>query len=339
MATTKTEPKKRAPRAKAPADGKPKAPRAKKKAGAEPGTRGLDAAQVTEGGPSEAVAALSKQIVADGGAALGAYRDPLGGNWQVLASLPVAKVAPTPFQRDLSEAHAKRMAEIIDKMDRFLDPIIVVRSPAGEYWTPNGHHRLEALRRLGARSITALVIPEMEVAYRILALNTEKAHNLREKALEVIRMARSLAELDPKRPEKDYGLEFEEPAFLTLGSCYEKNGRFSGGAYQPILKRVDGFFDRPLPAALEERAARAEKLMAVDQAVAAAVAALKAKGFESPYLKAFVVARVNPIRFVKGEPPPIDTVLDKMLASAQKFDASSVKADQVAAASGPPEES
>lgn len=77
-------------------------------------------------------------------------------------------------------------------MGRFLDPIIVVRAQKASeetvtYWTPNGHHRLSAMKTLGTKSITAIVGPEASAAYQILALNTEKAHNLREKSLEVIR--------------------------------------------------------------------------------------------------------------------------------------------------------
>jgi ParB family chromosome partitioning protein len=333
---------KRAPTAKAkasPGPTKARTPRAPRKKAVAAGSRGLAATEALALGRPAAIDALAEQLDADGGQLLGAYRDPLGGHWQLFASLPLEKVAPTPFQRDLSEAHAKRLGDVIDKMDRFLDPIVAVRTPEGMYWTPNGAHRLEAMRRLGARAIVALLVPEPEIAFRILALNTEKAHNLREKALEVIRMARSLATLDPARSEQSYGLEFEEPQFLTLGCCYEQNGRFSGGAYQPILKRVDGFLPDALPAALTERESRSAKLLEIDQAVAKAVAALKERGFESPYLKAFVVARINPIRFLKGEPPSLMATLDKMLASAARFDPDAVKADQVAAAAGPPEES
>lgn len=321
---------------------KPAAPkttkRAPRKKKAEPASRGLGPTALTEGSASPALEALNHGILADGGQVLGSYRDPLGGHWMTLASLPLEKVAPTPFQRDLSETHVKRLTEVIDKLDRFLDPIIAVRAEPGVYWTSNGHHRLKALSALGAKAIVALVAPERELAYKILALNTEKAHNLREKALEVIRMARDLAQLGDD-PETRYALEFEEPSFLTLGLTYEARGRFSGGAYAPILKRVDHFRDQPLSEALEARAAESAQLLQVDDAVIEAVAALKAKGFESPYLKAFVVARINPIRFVKGELPPLEQVLQKMLSSAQKFDPAKVNKDQVAAASGPPEES
>jgi ParB family chromosome partitioning protein len=312
-------------------------PKRRRRRAAEPSSRGLPALEVAGGTPPPELAELEAQIRADGGAPIGAFRDPLGEHWQVLASLPIEKVEPTPFQRDLSEAHVKRLAGVLDSLGRFLDPVIAVRHAAGTYWTPNGNHRLSAMKRLGARAIVALVLPEAEVAYKILALNTEKAHNLREKALEVVRMARDLARLD-SRAEKDYALEFEEAAFLTLGICYEKNGRFAGGAYHPVLKRIDAFQDMPLADALAMREKRAARVAELEEAVAAAIEALKAKGFESPYLRAFVVARINPLRFQKGGSPDFDETIEKMTASARKFKAESVRPEQLARAGGAPEE-
>ncbi len=310
-------------------------PKRKKKA--EPRSRGLTPEEVREGTPSAAGAALAADVESDGGAALAVYRDPLGSHWQVLAALPLEKVDPTPFQRDLSESHVKRLTGVIEALGRFLDPIIAVRTPEGRYWTPNGNHRLASLRALGARSIVALVLPETEVAYKILALNTEKAHNLREKSLEVIRMARDLAPRG-NQSEEDYALEFEEAAFLTLGVCYERNGRFAGGAYHALLKRIDAFVGKPLAAALEMRAGRASALLELDEAVVAAMAALKERGFESPYLRPFVVARINPIRFQKSARPEFDGTIAKMLASAKKFKAEGVKPEQLARAGGASEE-
>ena len=309
-------------------------PRRKK---AKESSRGLTATEVASGSPSPQVEELRRGIEKDGGSVLAVFRDPLGSSWQVLAALPVDRVAPTPFQRDLSDAHVKRLTNVIDSLGRFLDPIIAVRTKDGGYWTPNGHHRLSAMRRLGARSIVALVLPEAEIAYKILALNTEKAHNLRERSLEVIRMARDLAGQAPL-PEKDYALDFEEPALLTLGVCYEKNGRFPGGAYHPVLKRVDEFFEEKLPKALEKREKRAAEVMELEEAVAAAIKGLQAKGFQSPYLRAFVVARINPLRFQKGAKASFGATIEKMLASARKFRPESVKADQLARTGGPPEE-
>ena len=222
---------------------KPAKPRKKKGALS---VQGLTAPEVASDTPPAEIESLGQAIRESGGGVVGSYRDPAGGHWHLIASLPIEHVEPTPFQRDISKTHVERLGSVIGRMGRFLDPIIVVRTDSGTFWTPNGYHRLAAMRQLGARSILAVVVPELSVAYQILAMNTEKGHNLREKSLEVIRMARSLAELDP-RPEKDCALEFEEPDYLTLGVAYEKRGRLSGGAYHPVLKRVEAFLDLPLP--------------------------------------------------------------------------------------------
>lgn len=308
-------------------------PRAKKKQAAAPRSRGLTAAALAAGAPPTAVAELAAAIEGDGGAPLAIYRDPLGGHWQILASLPIELVEPTPFQRDLSEPHVARLADALDKLGRYLDPMIAVRSDEGRYWTPNGNHRLAAMRLLGARSAVALVIPDVEVAHRILLLNTEKAHNLRERALEVARLAQALVHFDD-RPERDYAMEFEEPSLITLGMCYQENGRFAGGVYHPVLRRVEQFFATKLSRALVVRQERAERVLELDTAVNAAVAGLKERGFESPYLKAFVAARINPLRFKRGAKAEFDSTIDTMLAAARRFDAAKIRADQLARAAG-----
>ena len=122
------------------------------------------------------------------------------------------------------------------------------------------------MKTLGAKSIVAIVVPEAAAAYQILAMNTEKAHNLREKSLEVIRMYKELARLDDAT-EETYALEFEEPAFITLGLCYEERPRFSGGAYHPVLKRVDEFLKKPMRAAIELRRERAKTVLALDDQI------------------------------------------------------------------------
>ena len=313
------------------------AARRKRKAAAPTASRGLDAKRIASATPPAVVQALIERIAGDGGSVIGAYRDPLGGHWQVLAALPLDAVKPTPYQRDLSEPHVDRLAKAIDSLDRFLDPVIAVPAADGKYLSPNGYHRLGAMRQLGAKAIVALVVPDPDVGHRILALNTEKAHNLREKALEVSRLAEGLAALDD-RPERDFETEFEEPAFLTLGFCYQQNGRFSGGAYHPILKRCDKFLGSKLPKALEARKGRAAKLLELNESVNAGVTALKARGFDSPYLKAFIVARINPLRFQRKVTADFDETIDKMIASAKRFDPAKIRQDQVARSGGPPAE-
>ena len=308
---------------------KKKAVRRKKQAA---GSIGLSAAETrTQTGAADALTPLVER---DGGAVLGAYRDPFGGKPVLLVSLPIDRVEPTPFQRDPSDPHVKRLMTVIETLQRFLDPIIVVRRD-DRYWTPNGNHRLQAMRRLGAKAVIALLIPDADVAYQILALNTEKAHNLREKSLETIRMARALAE-ESREPEEAFAFQFEQPSYLTLGAAYEARPRLSGAVYQSVLRRIDDFLDTPLPKAVTERERRAKRVLAVDDRVTAIVEKLKAKGFTSPYLRPFVVSRVNPIRFSKATSFDFDEVMDKMAASAAKFNIDRVKPDEVTRAAGPP---
>lgn len=295
------------------------------------------------GTPPEKVGALYRQIESDGGKPMASYREPYGGNWLVLAALPIAIVEPTPFQRNISEKHVRKLENVIGKVGRFLDPIIAVRREGGgavKYWTPNGNHRLSAMRTLGAKSIVAIIVPEEKTAYQILALNTEKAHNLREKALEVVRMYKELARLDDV-PEETYALEFEEPGFITLGFCYEDRPRFSGGAYNPILRRVEQFLKKPIREAVAVRKDRARRLMELDDSVNKKVEALKARGLASPYLKSFVVARINPIRFraKDAEPLGFDEVIERMTKTAAKFDPAKISMDDLARSGGTGDES
>lgn len=298
--------------------------------------RGLEAAEVAIAMDSPEVAALATLVREAGGAPIGAYHEPLGGRALMLASIPLNAVQPTPFQRDLSPTHAKRLAEKIDETAAFLDPLIVVRGSDGRLWTPNGRHRLAAAKVLGLRQITALISPDETLAYRILALNTEKAHNLRDRSLEVIRMARSLADRQSTAKESQFSAEFEAAELLTLGIVYEKSSRFAGGAYSAFLKKVDRFSDRTLAASLRERQDSASRLLEIDAQVKRLIASLQAKGFKSPYLRNYVVARINPVRFHKAKkgdtkpPMPLAQALTRMAAAAKGFKLESVSNSDLA---------
>jgi len=279
---------------------------------------------------------LAADVEADGGAVLATYREPFGGTPVLFTALPVDRVEPTPFQRDPSEPHVKRLMNVIETLGRFLDPIVVIRQE-GAYWTPNGNHRLQALRKLGVKAVTALLVPDPDVAFKILALNTEKAHNLKEKSLETIRMERALAGSARDRQEREFSFEFDQPAFLTLGAAYEQRPRLSGGAYHSMLRRIEDFLDEPVSRALRERERRAAKLLAADDDVSAIVEKLKSRGLTSPYLRPFVVARVNPIRFSTSTEFDFDDVLDRMRRAAAKFKIDRVKQEDVVRAGGAPE--
>jgi ParB family chromosome partitioning protein len=324
MATRKSAAKKSAPRRKA----GNLAPAAK--------SRGLAAQEVVLALDDPKIAEVVALVRAAGGAPIGAYQEPLSGRPLLLASLPYAAVQPTPFQRDLSPTHAKRLAVAIEATSAFLDPLIVVRGEDGKLWTPNGRHRLAAAKMLGLKQLTALISPDETLSYRILALNTEKAHNLKDKSLEVIRMARSLAKREPSRKESSLASEFESAELLTLGIAYEKNLRFGGGAYSSFLKKVDRLSDKTLPASLREREGYATRLQEIDTEAKRIVEALQKRGMKSPYLRSYVVARINPVRFHKVKAGdkrpvmPIAAALLRMLAAARKFDLEKVSMSDLA---------
>jgi ParB family chromosome partitioning protein len=277
---------------------------------------------------------LVRRVEAEGGAVIGAYNDPYGGHPLVLAVLPVDRVEPTPFQRDLSDVHHKRLADVIARIGRFLDPIIAITAPDGGFWTPNGRHRLEAMRRIGARAITALVVPDREVAWQILALNTEKAHNLKERSLEVIRIFRDLLAQDGSKAESDFAFYLEDPALVTLGICYERHPRFAGGAYHPVLRRTEHFSAEPLSNSLLVHEKLAALVLELEEKVVAAVGRLKERGLTSPYLRSFVVSRINPLRWIQGELPSAEKVFLQMRDRASKFNVERVKQEDLARMGG-----
>jgi ParB family transcriptional regulator, chromosome partitioning protein len=315
-----------------------RAPARRRPRKAKPGTRGLTPAESRLEQPEGAAGAAAAAVEQAGGCVVGLYKEPFGGHQTLLSILPIDKIEPTPFQRDLSDAHHKRLADVINKTGRFLDPVIAVVAPGGSFWTPNGRHRLEAMRRLGAKSITALVVPEREVAWQILALNTEKAHNLKERSLEVIRIYRGLVDEDDSRPESGFAFYLDQAALVTLGVCYERVARFGGGAYHPILRRLEDFSDDALRSALKQHEKRAAMVLDLEEKVAAVVKKLKERGLVSPYLRSFVVARINPLRWIKEDAPPLEDVLKTMRERVAKFNVDRIKPQDLAGAAGPPDE-
>lgn len=285
---------------------------------------------------SKEITPLVKQVETAGGSTIAAYREPLSDRPLLLAALPLSAVVPTPFQRDLSPTHAKRLAQKIEESGSFQDPLIVVQGVDGRLWTPNGRHRLAAAKVLDLRQVTALISADETLAFRILALNTEKAHNLRDRSLEAIRMARDLSERSPRSKESDFAAEFESPELLTLGIVYEQQDRFAGGAYGLFLRKLDRFADQSLPKSLQKRAGYAARLIEIDAGVKGIIDKLRARGFKSPYLRNYVVARINPVRFHrarKGDtapPMPLAAALTRMAGAVKHFDIESVNMGELA---------
>jgi ParB family chromosome partitioning protein len=202
-----------------------KTPRRRK---ATPVKRGLSPAETGEAIP-DAGRALAEAVVADGGRVLAVYREPLGGHAVLFAALPVDKVQPT---RTSATSPSRTSSGWSRRWSGWtaLDPLIAVRHE-GSYWTPNGNHRRPPPARSEARRCSRSSCPSPRWRSRS-ALNTEKAHNLKERSLEVIRMLRGLVEAR-KGTELDVAPLLEEPAFATLGAAYEQRPRLSAGRTTP----------------------------------------------------------------------------------------------------------
>ncbi|MEE9229396.1 MAG: ParB N-terminal domain-containing protein [Acidobacteriota bacterium] len=285
------------------------------------------------GAPPRKVTDLAQEVEEDGGTVLCSYREPIGDAWHLFALLPLDQVKPTPYQRDLSRAHVEKLKKAISKLDRFVDPLVAVRAGRGEYWTPNGNHRRAVLAKLKAKFVPVILIPDSEVAFKILALNTEKAHNLKEKSLEVIRMYRGLMEEQGSRQEINTTFEFEEAYYITLGLLYEKRPRFAGGAFSPVLRRVDGFLKQTLRKGYDVRLERAALVEEADDLLAERVAELKKRRVRHPYVKNFVMARCNPLGRARKTLPSFDTALNRLIRALEDFDTSEISYMDVSRAS------
>ncbi len=282
--------------------------------------------------PPRGVRALAEQVAEDGGVPLAAYREPVGRNWQIFAILPLNRVKPTPYQRDISKTHLERLRKVIAKLDRFVDPVVAVRGTDGAYWTPNGNHRRTALEKMKAATIPVILLSEPEVAFQILALNTEKAHNLKEKSMEVIRMYRGLLDESGRKSEESFAFQFEEAYYATLGLLYEAHPRFAGGAFGSILRRVDKFLKDSLSSAYKERERRAALVEKASGVLDRQVEKVKRRGIRHPFVKNFVLARCNPLTRARKTLPSFDTALRRLTENLEKFDADAVRYDDVARA-------
>jgi len=279
--------------------------------------------------PSRQAQELASQVERDGGRVLALYQEPVGEHWQIFCLLPRARCEASPYQRDLSPTHVKRLTESIKRLDRFVDPIVLISPRPGVYWTPNGNHRRHVLERLKAAFVPAIVIAEPEVAFQILALNTEKAHNLKEKSLEVIRMYRALVKEEPETTEERWTFQFESAHFVTLGLLYEENKRFAGGAFAPILRRVDKFLKQTLPKGLETRMERADLVRGADAALGVVVAKVKKRGINHPYVKNYLLARTTPLTRARKTLPSFEQTFKKLRLNLEEFDVGKVRYDDI----------
>src|SRR5204862_571559 len=105
-----------------------------------------------------------------------------------------------------------------------------------------------------------------------------------------------------------------------------------------ILRRLETFTHEPLRSAIKDHEKRAGMVLDLEERVSGVVKQLKERGLVSSYLRSFVVARINPLRWIKGEPPPLEEGLKTMLERAAKFNVEKIRPQDLAGAAGPPDE-
>ena len=110
---------------------KKRAPAKRRPRKAKPGTRGLAPAEARLESLSGSAKEVAERVESVGGQLLGSYHDPLGKQPVLVAILPIESVEPTPFQRDLSQVHHRKLADVLDRTVMFLDPIIAVTAITG----------------------------------------------------------------------------------------------------------------------------------------------------------------------------------------------------------------
>ncbi len=277
---------------------------------------------------------LKKVIESDGGQVLAVYKEPFANKEQIFALLPIEKIKPAPFQREISTQHLRRLAQVIDKVGRYIDPIVVVRAEEGIYYTPNGTHRLEAMRSLGKDKITVILIPEPELASYILALNTEKSPNIKEKCLEVIKLYKELMQLDPSMREIDYAFQFEEASYLTLGIVYLEEERFSGATYNTFLKKVDNFLDETLEVAFEERKKRAQKVKELHRVTLEKEEEFKASNKNFPFLRQYIISKANPYKRLRKIDEDFYVAVDQLIENVKSLSPEKISTEEILRAGG-----
>jgi ParB family chromosome partitioning protein len=223
-------------------------------------------------------------------------------------------------QRKPRPAHLKALTASIERVG-FVTPLVVVER-GGTYVIIDGQHRFQAGVDLGVKEFPVVVVPE-KIARRMMSLNIEQGLNIRERSSVALSIYREMLEEYPNRAE-DHGeiVDVIETAHLvTLGLAYERSGRLAGGAFEPILKKCDGFLDRPLKEAHETRQHRADTVVEAARRVRAVEDALKAKGAWHSMARYQIISYANPTKRAR-KPSDFDKTFAKFLATLEELEQS-----------------
>jgi ParB family chromosome partitioning protein len=138
--------------------------------------------------------------------------------------------------------------------------------------------------------------------------------------------------MDDTKREYELSFELEQPHFVTLGFVYQGRASFPGGAFAPLLRRVDKFLRSALRRAQAEREERAGLVLAAEAVLSEKVREIRERGVRHPYLNAYLIARSSPLTRARKGVPEFNEALEKLRANLSRINPSRVRLDQLAGA-------
>jgi ParB family chromosome partitioning protein len=247
-------------------------------------------------------------------------KDPLKRQPLTITSARKSDLEVIGHQRKPRPAHLKALSASIERMG-FITPLVAVERD-GRYVIIDGQHRFHAGAELGVEEFPIVVVPEV-LARRMMSLNIEQSLNIRERSTIALSIYREMLEESRERTEDDGDVvdAIETAHLLTLGLAYEGSGRLAGSAFEPILKKCDGFLDRPLQEAYEVRKGRAEKVLEAATCVKSVEDALKAEGAWHSMARYQIISYANPTKRTR-KPADFDKTFAKFIATLEELEAS-----------------
>ena len=255
-----------------------------------------------------------------------AFKDPANRRNLTFGVVPVSKLDVISHQRKPSDAHVKRIVDSVGRVG-FLTPLVVVERENGDgYHVIDGQHRLLAAKELDLRRLPVVIVPR-DVAHRMLTLNVEKEPNIRERSAVALAIYRELVETEPRMTEEDPEVvdSVQQAHYVTLGLAYSEAGRLTGSAFEPILRKCDGFVSKPLPEALPIREGRAGKVVEAFRLVKQIGDQLKESGAWHEFAGAQIISYANPLKRARKQ-HSFDETFDKMITKLHSLENNPTKA-------------
>ncbi len=249
------------------------------------------------------------------------FQDPYKKYKLELRIIPVDKLQVVKHQRKPSEAHVKHLVSSIERIG-FLVPVIAVQKHGGDgYMIIDGQHRFLAAKKLGISELPVIVVPD-NLAEKMMNFNIEKELNIREKAQVALAIYREYLETRPEMEEADALLvdSIEQAYYVTLGIGYEKAERLTGSAFEPILKKCDGFLALKLKEAAIERQARAEKIIEANNHVRSIADKIKQMGRWHPFVYQQIISASNPFKRKRKVEEDFNTAINRMIERLKEIE-------------------